>query len=86
MHDEFREILIMFDLRIRVKFPILISLKSWQEQESLVKCFSILMEDIFSKVGVELQHNKKNLFGFDLPYFYEVITRVKVQPTSGTKK
>ena len=44
------------------------------------------MEDIFSKVGVELQHNKKNLFGFELPYFYEVITRVKVQSTSGTKK
>ena len=30
------------------------------------------MADIFSKVGVELQHNKKNLFGFEPPYFYEV--------------
>ena len=44
------------------------------------------MEDIFSKVGVELQNNKKNLFEFELPYFHEVITRVKVQSTSGTKK
>ena len=29
-HDEFREILIKFDVRVRVKVPILISLKTWQ--------------------------------------------------------
>ena len=29
-HDEFRETLIKFDLRVPVKVAILISLKSWQ--------------------------------------------------------
>ena len=47
--------------------------KVWLE-ESLVKCFSILMEHISLKLEskVKLLHNKRNLFGFERLYFYEV--------------
>ena len=51
-HDEFKEILIKFDLMVRVKAPIFIYLKRWQNQEFLLKCYSILMEHIFIKVEV----------------------------------